>query len=227
MKSQNFPVLLMLIAVVAVLAHFNQAPRQSGLEPVERDLEACLSRLWEQPGQQVKLVPGERNGYQLQAQIHMPRATRLRQQRWNHPFLLFALSRHPQVRVTGLELRENSSQVLIPPTAMNGLLADRIAPRAEGGNEEKASILTGRHLNEVLTGMVEPEETLVLVDALSTSSQAETLKYGKRASWEPLPGPFEYVVCVVSKKAIAEQDWVRFQTRYLAGVRNPRRVVLP
>lgn len=230
MKNQNIPILLIVIALVAVAAQFTRPKPTTtpGVEGTERDLEACLRLLWQQDAQQVKLQP-LRDGYTLQAGVSMPRGTRLRQQRWNHPFLRFAASRHPEVPISDIEVRELANNNLIPQNAMNGLMADRIAPRAEGGDEERASILTGRQLTTQLDGLMGAGQCLVLVDALATSSQTGEVRYGKRAYAPTGPSPaFDLIVCVVSKRAISPEKWKDFVgNNSMAGIRNPRQVVLP
>jgi hypothetical protein len=229
-KNHNIPILLIVVALVAVAAQLTR-PKPAGtpgLDATERDLATCLRLLWQQEGQEVKLQP-LRDGYVLQAGVTMARGTRLRQQRWNHPFLRFAASRHPEIPISEIEVRELGNNNLIPQNAMNGLMADRIAPRAEGGDEERAAILTGRQLTAELDGLLGSGHCLVLVDALATSSQAGEIRYGKRAFAPPEPrGAFDYVVWVVSKGAIPAEQWQGFlRNTSMAGIRNPRQVVLP
>ncbi|MFN8608098.1 MAG: hypothetical protein U0931_11245 [Vulcanimicrobiota bacterium] len=229
MKNHNIPILLVLIAVVAVAAQFlRHSPSTPDTAPWERDLEACLGKLWQRDGQQVRLEAGPDGNYRLRAQVNQPRATRLRQQRWNYPFLRFACTRFSQIRLGEVQVEDKNSRNLIPETAMNGLLADRIAPRAEGGDEERACVLTGRQLSAQLDQRLGAGQTLVLVDALSTSSQNQPAGYGKRAITRgPVPGAFDLVVWVVSRRALSPLEWGELQSAPLANVRNPRLVVLP
>jgi len=224
-KNHNLPILLIVIALVAVVAQWN---RHAGEKPewtaLRQDLAASLGRLWDRPDQQVELLPGQ-SGVVVQAQVSMPPGTRPRQQRWNYPFLRFVAQRHPQVNVEQLEVSEAASHRKISEIALNGLLAEAAySPRED---EENTCVLVGRQMTARLEELVGRGEALVLVDARRASSQNDDgMRYGKMVRQQrPQLEALHYEYCIVTRKPIPDDKWMRASTFFGNG--NYRKVTLP
>lgn len=178
-KNANIPILLLLIVAVAVTA---QLTRHSGEKPewqlLRKDMVASLTRLWGQEGHKVELMPaGER--VDARVSVSTPRGLRLRQQRWNYPFLRFVAARHPGVTLDSLNVVESGTDRLIPELATAGLFADRVAPRANfDDEEERLCQLTSRQLTSALEHKLGPGGALVLVDAQLARSSRDEAPYG-------------------------------------------------
>ncbi len=232
MKNANLPILLVVIAAVAIGAQFS---RQSGEKPewklLRQDMIASLTSLWHQPGHQVELVPsGE--GVDARVSVGMPRGLRLRQQRWNHPFLRLVASRHSGVQLKNLSVVEGGTDRLVPETAMAGLFADRVAPRVNfEDEEERLCQLTSRQLGAGLQRKLGTGLSLVLVDAQLARSQRENLVYGRRAASVAKPVSNRVIVtdiCVVVDHEVSPGDWEKFRAENsLANYVNFRVVTLP
>ncbi|MBX3171737.1 MAG: hypothetical protein KF760_30280 [Candidatus Eremiobacteraeota bacterium] len=230
-KNYNFPILLVVIVLVAVVA---QLTRQSGGNPdwqlLRKDMVSSLTRLWEKEGHQVELVPA---GDRLDARVSvsLPRGLRLRQQRWNYPFLRFVAARHPAVSIGNLHVVEAGSHRAIPEVAMAGLVADRVAPRANfEDEEERLCQLTGRQLTGALERKLGPGRALVLVDAQEARSYQENKLYGRRAYVTQPPSQRVMVteVClVVSGPEIPAADWEQFRAENSLRLASFRVVTLP
>ena len=233
MKNSNLPILLVVIAVVAIAAQFG---RQSGEKPewksLRQDMTASLTSLWQQPGHQAELVAASQ-GVDARVSVAIPRGLRLRQQRWNHPFLRFVAARHPDVQVKNLSVVEAGSDRVIPETAMAGLFADRVAPRVNfDDEEERLCQLTSRQLASALERKLGTGRELVLVDAQLARSQREGNVYGRRAAFMADPPISNRVmvtdICVVVDHEVSPPDWEKFRAENsLAAYVNFRVVTLP
>ena len=240
MKNANLPILLIVIAAVAITA---QLTRQSGEKPewklLRQDMVSSLTSLWQQPGHQVELVPAG-GGDNARVSVSMPRGLRLRQQRWNHPFLRFVAARHPAVALQNLNVTEGGTDRLVPETAMAGLLADRVAPRVNfDDEEERLCQLTARQLSSALQRKLGTGRELVLVDAQLARSSREEAGYGgegdllaRRAAGavaQPISTRVLVTeICVVVDHEVSPGDWEKFQAENsLGGGVNFRVVTLP
>lgn len=237
MKNANFPILLVVIALVAVAAQFT---RHSGEKPeqtaLRQDMLASLQLLWNQTGSQVELVPaGER--VNVQALVSMPPNLRPRQQRWNYPFLRFVALRHPQVRLQNLEVLDGTTHRSVSEVALNSLLADRAVPRANYDDAEGMSQLTARQMSSSLDRLLGVGQALVLVDAELSQASRESVRYGgpdpggllaKRAYY---PSPQDRItrmdVCVVVQREVPPASWETFKSQQIAPYCKLRVVVLP
>ena len=236
MKNSNFPILLVVIALVAVTA---QLTRHSGEKPevtaMRQDMLASLQLLWEQPGSQVELVPaGER--VNVQAIVKMPPNLRPRQQRWNYPFLRFVALRHPGVKLQTLAVLDGSTHQSVPEVALNCLLADRVAPRANYDDAEGLSQMTARQMSSSLDRLIGSGQGLVLVDAEVSKASRESVRYGAREQNRHLakrdyPGPRVQIikmdVCVVVNREVPPATWETFKSQQIAPYCKLRVVTLP
>lgn len=179
MKNANLPILLVVIVAVAITA---QLTRQSGEKPewqrLRSDMVSSLTQLWGQEGHRIELVPTAK-GVDAQVTVSMPGGLRLRQQRWNYPFLRFVAARHPAVGMQNLFVLENGSKRPIPEVAMVGLIADRVAPRANfEDEEERVCQLATRQLSSALDRKLGPGHGIVLVDAQLSRSSRQSRRFG-------------------------------------------------
>ena len=234
-KNHNLPILLIVIVIVAVMAQFN---RHSGEKPelaaMRQDMLASLQLLWEQPGSQVELVPaGER--INVQATVAMPPNLRPRQQRWNYPFLRFVALRHPAVTLQTLEVIDGSTHNSISEVALNGLRADRVAPRFNNDDAEGMSQMTARQIGSSLDQLIGSGQGLVLVDTELGKSSRESMRYGapeqrllaKRAYPSPQDRIVRVDVCIVLNREIPPATWETFKSRNLSPFHKLRVVTLP
>ncbi len=224
-KNHNLPILLTVIALVAVVAQWN---RHAGEKPewtaLRQDLAASLVRLWDQPDQRVELLPGH-SGVVVQAQVSMPPATRPRQQRWNYAFLRFVAQRHPSINVEQLAVSDAASHQKISEIALNSLLAEAAySPRED---EENTCVLVGRQITARLEELIGRGEALVLVDARRSSSQHDDgVRYGRLVRQErPTVEALHYEYCIVSRRPIPDDRWMRASVFFGNG--NYRKVTLP
>ncbi|MFN8608097.1 MAG: hypothetical protein U0931_11240 [Vulcanimicrobiota bacterium] len=224
-RNQNFPILLVVIAVVAVLAHWarRQAP-DPGLAALEKDMTASLSRLWGSEKHEVELSPAG-PAVNARVAVSMPSGLRLRQQRWNYPFLRFVAERHPEYRLGELEIRRLDGGQAIPEYAMNGLLAERAYSVSPGAEEERFCQMVARQLTLSLQRQLgSSNRELVLVDAQEPRSTRDQL-YGRRAAgWVPTPQARTMMlseVCVVLDHEVPAVEWERFR-RENASVNGAR-----
>lgn len=215
MKNQNFPILLVVIAVVAVLAQFarNRGPNPE-LESLRQDMSVSLSRLWNKENQQVDLTAtGQR--VDVRANVSMPDNLRVRVKRWNYPLLRFVAAHHPALQVQNLEVHESGNQQAIPEYAMNGLLAER-AYRSPGPGEQEEQFcqMTTRQWTTALDAKFGSGHTLVLVDAQEARSARDQV-YGRRAAGAvPAPSYPRFLVneiCLVADGQVPADGLARFQ----------------
>ena len=224
-KNNNLPILLIVIALVAVVAQWN---RRAGEKPewtaLRQDLAASLARLWDQPRQQVELLPGQA-GVVVQAQVSMPPGTRPRQQRWNYAFLRFVAQRHPKVSLEQLEVSDAASRQKISEIALNGLLAEAAYPPRE--DEERNCTIVSRQLTASLEDVLGRGEALVLVDAQRASSlHDDGIRYGKLVRQERPPlEALHYEYCIVTRTPIPDDKWMMVAVEFGNG--NLRKVTLP
>ncbi|MBS2036993.1 hypothetical protein JST97_18530 [bacterium] len=226
-RNQNFPILLVVIAVVAVLALLAR-PQAGGAEmaALQNDMVLSLSRLWGPVEQKVELIP---NGQRFNARVavSMPAGLRQRQQRWNYPFLRFVAARHPKCELAGLEIKDLKSNLPVPEYAMNGMLAER-AYRSIGPGEEEERFceMTARQFSLSLERQLgDSNRALVLVDAQQPHSAREQV-YGRRAAGAVPNQPYFRSmmlteVCVVVDHEVAAVEWERFK-RENASVNGAR-----
>lgn len=225
-KNANFPILIVVIVLVAVVA---QLTRHS-TEPTEwtalrRDLTGSLARLWEDTRQEVELVPG-RAGVVVQARVTMPPNLRARQQRWNYPFVRFVALRHPKVAIEQVEVSEAASRRKISEIALGGLLAEVAVPPRE--DEERNCLMMSRTLTTGLEEQLGRGQALVLVDARRASSQRDdAIYYGKSALPHGYRGRLRYEFCVVSCSSIPAEKWRIFEAKLPLHSEPIRRVLLP
>lgn len=215
MKNQNFPILLVVIAVVAVLAQFarNRGPNPE-LESLRQAMSVSLSRLWNKENQQVDLTAaGQR--VDVRASVSMPENLRVRVKRWNYPLLRFVAAHHPALQVQNLEVRESGNQQAIPEYAMNGLLAER-AYRSPGPGEQEEQFcqMTTRQWSVALDHQFGGGHTLVLVDAQEARSARDQV-YGRRAAGAvPTMAYPRYMVneiCLVVDREVSADGLERFK----------------
>lgn len=228
-KNANFPILLLVIVLVAVTAQFT---RPSGEKPevqaLRKDMVSGLTRLWGQPGHQVEALPaGEK--VNLRVSVSMP-PRNPRQQRWNYPFLRYLAARHPAVALGNLSVLEAGNERLIPELALAGLMADRAAPRANfEDEEERLCQLTARQVTSALGA----RHVLVLVDAQLARSSRDATVYGApdlafRIA-EPIPHRVMVTeICVVSQEGeISPAEWEHFRAENPQNGAPSRLVILP
>jgi len=226
MKNSNFPVLLVVIVLVAVLAQFNRQAEDKPERAARQDMEKCLALLWEQEGQQVEITPAG-----VRATVLMPPSASPRQQRWNYPFLRFVAQRHPELKLQKWEIINGSSQRAIPEVAMHGMLAERWIPPSE--SEENVSLLTGRRLTVELEKVSGLGSALVLVDAHLTRASLDTPRYGRRASGAPprprsAPGRgLSLDICLIVPATLHPRIVQDFQAQQLNHGETIRLVRLP
>lgn len=228
-KNANIPILLVVIALVAIVAQWNRNSSEKTEWPALRqDLFSSLGRLWERPQQEVELLPGY-SGVAVRAQVSMPPGLRPRQQRWNYPFLRFVAQRHPAIHIEHLEVVDATNRQKISEIALNGLLAERAyAPRED---EESNCVMVSRQLTAGLEAQMGPGEALVLVDALRASSRRndDGIRYGKMVQerrYQP-EEIFRYEVCVVTRSPIPDDKWQNFFASHLNHGETIRKVILP
>ena len=240
MKNANLPILLVVIAAVAITA---QLTRQTGEKPewksLRQDMSSCLTSLWQQPGHQVELLPaGE--GVSARVAVAMPPGLRLRQQRWNYPFLRFVAARHPGVSLQNLSVVESGSDRPVPEVAMAGLLADRAFPISNfEDEEERLCQMTARQIAIAVQHKLGAGHELVLVDAQLARSIREDRIYGspeggqlaRRASGA-VAQPLSNRVMVTEIRVVVDQEvspaeWEKFQAENPMGGANFRVVTLP
>ena len=236
MKNANLPILLLVIVAVAITA---QLTRHRGEKPewqrLRTDMVSSLTRLWEREGHQVELLPASK-GVEAPVSVSMPRGLRLRQQRWNHPFLRFVAARHPAVTLGNLQITEAGTDRTVPEVAMTGLLADRVAPRVNfADEEERLCQLTARQLTSALQREL-GVRLLVLVDAQQARSSSDGSVYGAP---DPQPmglmaKPVEITrvmvteVCVVGLEGqVSSTAWEHFRAENPLGGARYRLVTLP
>ncbi len=226
-KNANFPILIVVLVLVAVVA---QITRHSGEKPewtaMRQDMVSGLALLWEIPQQQVDLVAGK-SGVVVQARVNLPPGTRARKQRWNYPFLRFVAQRHPKVAIEQLEVSDASTQQKISEIALNGLLAEAYYPPPS--DEERNCLMVSRQFTTLLDGTLgRPGECLVLVDATPISSQRQSPRYGKRARLEVRPTEtLHYEICVVTRSSFPPEKWEKVSFNSLHSSQSLRRVTLP
>ena len=226
MRNANFPILLVIIVLVAVLAQFARHPADKPELAARQDLERCLALLWEEGGQQVEIIP---NG--LRATVHMPAGVSPRQQRWNYPFLRFLALRHPGLKLQTLQVIDASSQRAVPEVAMSGMLAERWIPPSE--SEENISLLNGRRLTLELEKVSGKDSALVLVDAHQTQAWRDSLLYGRRASGNVARPPrsrgpvLSLEVCLIIPQTLHPRIIQEFQATQLNHKETIRTIRLP
>ena len=226
-RNANFPILIVVIALVAVVAQWT---RHSAEKPewtsLRQDLEASLARLWNRPQQEVEFVAGH-SGVSVPALVNLPPGLPPRQQRWNYPFLRFVALRHPAVSVEQLEVVDAGNHQKISEIAMHGLLAEAAyAPRQD---EERTCAMVGRQLTAALEKQLGRGEVLVLVDARRTSSKSDDgSRYGKVVRYpQPAFQVLQYEICVVFRSPMPEDKWKQFATSHLDKGESIRKVTLP
>lgn len=101
----NYIVILVVVVISALLAKGFLKPAQ--VDPLTRlggDVKHCLDGFWGHGNSQVQAM-GTPAGATLMVDPALPPATRLRQQAWTHPLVLFVASRHSAVQVAQVEIK--------------------------------------------------------------------------------------------------------------------------
>jgi len=234
MKNANFPILIVVLVLIAVLAQFTRHPQENAQVAARQDMEKCLALLWGQDGQQVELTPaGER--VDVRAAVFMPAGGSPRRERWNRPFLSFVALRHSGLVVRNLEVVDGRSQRPVSSLTDRGLLAERISA---GGStvydEDKLCELTQRQLSSALSQSLGPLQSLVLVDAQASSARRDGEHYGSPPSdglamraLRVAPYSFSLDICVVVNRQIPADVWKDFRDRHVGKVQKIRVLVLP
>lgn len=207
MKNANFPILIVILMLIASVAYFtHNSAEKPELAALRLDMEDSLQLLWGPYDQHVKLdAAGVR--VTAQAMVLMPEHLRPRQQRWNYPFLRFVASRHTGLRLERLEVVDGTSHRPL----LEGPIPDE---------EELFCQLHTRRLTSSLEAILGPGKSLVLVDADTGKASLEQIRYGApellaRRAYAPHqdlhPRILRMDVCVVVNRQIPETTWQAFK----------------
>lgn len=106
MKNSNFPILLVLLAGIAVACWWTTpAPATSANQALRLDLERSLKQLWGNEGQEITLTNSASGGLRVSASVTMPEGASAQQRTWSLSLLKFVALRHPEVQVTDWQVK--------------------------------------------------------------------------------------------------------------------------
>ena len=216
MKNHNFPILLVILVLVAALAQFLRLSPAHGQIAIRQDLEKSLQLLWDREGQRVELTPTG-----LRATVSMPPNVTTRQQRWNYPFLRFVARRHPALKLNKLQVFDGSSQRAVPEMVGSGILA-------EFDGQENISLFISRRLTAELEVVAGQGRALVLADAHRPQAGRDAVRYGCRIFSPPRSSPpMRLEVYLVVPQILTPGAIRRFQSDHLAHGETVQVVRLP
>ena len=159
--KQNLWTLLGLIVLVAVAVQFSRGgAKKAEWVALERDLQASLELLWQQPGQKAELVPAE-GGPMALVTVRMPPQAKAS---WNVPFLHFVATRHPEVHLKRLDLRDALSGNPIASEDFSSVGNWFLQSGPSSGDSQRRAELLRRQGQSVVDEQLGAGQGLVLVD---------------------------------------------------------------
>lgn len=115
--KKNLIVLLLILAVVAVSGRYAQ--NRQAEKDLEKDLQAGLAALWESPEQNVQIQDGVAHISVTVAAEGNPS--------WNFQLARYIAARHPEVRLSQLDIRSGATPVAEVPATAQAQLETRKA----------------------------------------------------------------------------------------------------